>query len=125
MRNHLPEVLAEELRGIKALLIEIKGNGLIPQPLSDEPDDQLPKTNLSLDRQSRVLNIDELCAYTGYAKSYVYKLINAGTIPYSNPTGKKLWFDREKIDLFLLGAGSGGKEKREVSAATYISTHKL
>lgn len=50
----------------------------------------------------KVLNADELSAYTGFKKSYIYKLIHKKLIPYSKPNGKMLFFDREKVDLWLL-----------------------
>jgi len=82
------------------------------------------ETNILAERRLRVLNFDEMCEYTGYKPLYARKLILDGVIPYSNPTGKKLWFDREKLDAFLLSNGMPGKEKREVTAANYISTNR-
>lgn len=49
-----------------------------------------------------ILNVEELVAYTGFKKSYVYKLVHKKIIPYSKPNGKMLFFDRSKIDLWLL-----------------------
>lgn len=50
----------------------------------------------------RVLSLEEGCAYLGYKKSYVYKLISAGKLPYSKPNGKKIYFDREKLEDWML-----------------------
>lgn len=76
------------------------------------------------------LTMDELPSYTGFAKSYLYKKSMQGLIPGANkPGGGKLFFDREKIDRWLLGDPEilaelkAIEEKKEVAAATYISTH--
>ena len=79
---------------------------------------------IAAERRQKVLYLDELCEYLGWAKSYVYKKVADGTIPASNPTGKKLCFDRPKIDEFLLGTQRTGREKLEVDAATYLATKK-
>ena len=49
-----------------------------------------------------ILNVEELSEYTGFKKSYIYKLVHESKIPYSKPNGKSLFFDRKKIDQWLL-----------------------
>ena len=49
-----------------------------------------------------VLTIDELERYTGYKKGYIYKLTSCGSMPCSQPSGKKLFFERKVIDDWLL-----------------------
>lgn len=49
-----------------------------------------------------VLNVEELADYTGFKKSYIYKLVHANLIPFSKPNGKVLFFERKKIDEWLL-----------------------
>jgi excisionase family DNA binding protein len=76
--------------------------------------------------EKTVLTLNDLCNYTGYARSYVYKLNMAGKIPGgSKPGGRKLFFDREKIDAWLLGSPILTEEEKESKASTYISTHSL
>jgi len=50
----------------------------------------------------RILNVEELSKYTGFRRSYIYKLVNRKIIPFSKPNVKLLFFDREKIDCWLL-----------------------
>lgn len=50
----------------------------------------------------RILNLEEACDLLGFKKSYIYKLTSQGLIPYSRPTGKKLFFDREKLEAWML-----------------------
>lgn len=49
-----------------------------------------------------ILNTEELSDYTGFKKSYIYKLVHTNSIPFSKPNGKVLFFERKKIDLWLL-----------------------
>ena len=52
--------------------------------------------------KKNVLNINELSDYTGYSKSYIYKLTSRNAIPYFKPSGKAVFFDRVEIDVWLL-----------------------
>lgn len=49
-----------------------------------------------------VFNVEELSHYTGFKKSYIYKLVHKNSIPFSKPSGKVLFFERKKIDEWLL-----------------------
>ncbi len=49
-----------------------------------------------------ILNVEELSDYTGFKKSYIYKLVHNNSIPFSKPSGKILFFERKKIDEWLL-----------------------
>lgn len=49
-----------------------------------------------------ILNVEELSDYTGFTKSHIYKLVHKSQIPYSKPGGKVLFFERKKIDFWLL-----------------------
>ncbi|HCR75397.1 MAG TPA: DNA-binding protein [Chryseobacterium sp.] len=60
-----------------------------------------------------ILNVEELADYTGFKKSYIYKLVHENLIPFSKPNGKVLFFERKKIDEFLLQNAS--KSKDEIS----------
>ena len=75
-------------------------------------------------QQKRVLTFEEGCNYLGYAKSYVYKLTSAGILPYSKPNGKSIFFDKEKLENWMLSNAKESLEQRQINAATYINTHK-
>lgn len=49
-----------------------------------------------------ILNVEELADYTGFKKSYIYKLVHQNLIPYSKPNGKVLFFERQRIDNWLM-----------------------
>lgn len=55
-----------------------------------------------LRNQKEILNLNELCGYTGYEKSYIYKLTSKRKIPhYKTPGGKSIFFKREEINDWL------------------------
>lgn len=49
-----------------------------------------------------ILNVGELSQYKGFSKSHIYKLVHMSKIPYSKPNGKMLFFERKKIDEWIL-----------------------
>lgn len=71
----------------------------------------------------RVLSLEEACAYLGYKKSYVYKLISAGILPHSKPNGKKLYFDREKLESWMLS--NAHEANNQELASRYLAGSKL
>ena len=48
-----------------------------------------------------VLTFDEAVEYTGFKKSYLYKLTADNVVPVYRPQGKKLFFRREELESFL------------------------
>ena len=71
---------------------------MIPNELQKE----LEQIKTLLLSKKNVLNINELSHYTGYSKSYIYKLTSRNAIPYFKPSGKSVFFDRMEIDVWLL-----------------------
>lgn len=63
-----------------------------------------------------ILNVEELADYTGFKKSYIYKLVHSNSIPYSKPNGKVLFFERSRIDEWLLSNSSKSKQELEQEA---------
>lgn len=70
----------------------------------------------------RVLTFDEACLYTGYKPSYMQKLTSGGVIPCSKPNGKSLFFDREKLEEWLLSNPRKGLGEHQTAAANYVTT---
>lgn len=66
-----------------------------------------------------ILNVDELADYTGFKKSYIYKLVHRNLIPFSKPNGKVLFFDRKKIDEWLLTNSHKSNEEIEAQAIEF------
>lgn len=73
---------------------------------------------------NKVLTFEQGCQYLGYAKSYVYKLTSAGILPYSKPNNKSIFFDREKLELWMLSNANTSRIEKENEAATYVTTRQ-
>lgn len=100
--------------------------------------------NKNSDFLNRVLTFEQGCEYTGFKRSYMYQLTCARKIPFSKPNGKTIFFDREKLEAWMLSnantpdakqieedrkkkAAARQKESEEMqtAAATYVATHEL
>ena len=51
--------------------------------------------------QKAVINFNEACNYLDLSQSHLYKLTSARHIPHFCPQGKKLYFRRDELDLWL------------------------
>ena len=69
----------------------------------------------------RVLNSDEAAEFLGIKKRTLWNLTCSGILPYSNPNGKRLFFDRIKLEEWMLQNESPGSQQRQALAATHIS----
>lgn len=47
------------------------------------------------------MGIDELSQYLGLTVSYIYRLTSGRKIPYYQPLGKKIYFDKTEIDAWI------------------------
>lgn len=52
--------------------------------------------------QKEVLNFNEAAVYLEVSHSHLYKLTSTGTIPAYKPNGKKLYFNRQELNTWLL-----------------------
>lgn len=52
--------------------------------------------------QKQIMTIGDLAAYTGWSKSYIYKKTSDGTLKFSKPLGKTIFFSKEWVDGFLM-----------------------
>lgn len=68
-----------------------------------------------------ILTIDDLAAYTGWSKSYIYKKTSDGTLKFSKPLGKTIFFSKEWVDKFLLSAENKTAKEIESKAANYVT----
>jgi len=51
--------------------------------------------------QKTVLNFNEACSYLDVSQSHLYKLTSTRQIPHFCPQGKKLYFNRTELDVWL------------------------
>jgi excisionase family DNA binding protein len=68
----------------------------------------------------RVLTMDELAKYTGYSKSHIRFLVQQNEIPHSRPNKRCLFFDRLKIEEWLLRNSVKSNSEVDQEAANYI-----
>lgn len=87
-------------------------------------DERLSKIETLLLAQKTVLNFDEVAAYTGLSKSYLYKLTSAGGIPCYKPQGKHIYFNKQEIDQWLLQNRKATNQELESKASTHVTLKK-
>lgn len=71
--------------------------------------------------EKSILNVNELVAYTGLSKSYLYKLTMWGILPHSKPLGKMLFFDKKEIDEFFLSKKVACAKQTQQRATNYVT----
>jgi len=52
--------------------------------------------------QKEIMTIQDLSTYTGWSKSYIYKKTSDGTLKFSKPLGKTIFFSKEWVNGFLM-----------------------
>lgn len=87
-------------------------------------DQRLDKIEKLLLSRKRVLTFEEACEYTGIKSSYMYKLTSTQIIPHSKPNGKVIFFDKEKLDNWLLQNETKSKTDIENKALSYTLKNK-
>jgi excisionase family DNA binding protein len=84
-------------------------------------DSRLKNIESLLLSQKTVLNFDEVAAYTGLSKSYLYKLTSTGGIPCYKPQGKHIYFNKQEIDQWLLQNRKATTRELDNQAATFVT----
>jgi excisionase family DNA binding protein len=74
--------------------------------------DSIERGNIAL---KNVFTLDDFCSYTGYSKSWAYKLTSGRKVPYYQPEGKAIYFKREDVEAFLLRNPIKSKKQLENS----------
>lgn len=80
--------------------------------------ERLDRLEKLLMANKKVLTFEETCDYTGISRSYLYKLTAAGTVPHSKPNGKLIFFERKKIEDWLLQ-----NERKPIQEIETIAKH--
>ena len=101
------EAIDARLSNIESLLIDIKHGG---KSLAAQ----------TMPTHGRVMTLPELVAYSGMAASTIYKLTSSGDLPHSK-RGKKLYFDREAIDAWLLERPAHTKSDTEKAVNQFLA----
>ena len=51
--------------------------------------------------ENKFITIKEVAEYLGYSVGYLYKLVSKKEIPFYQPTGSKILFDKEEIEKWV------------------------
>jgi len=70
--------------------------------------------------KKQVLNFNEACAYLELLQSHLYKLTSTSAVPHYKPNGKKIYFQREELDNWLLRNRMNSQDEIEQQAADYL-----
>lgn len=74
--------------------------------------------------EKEILTIEDLVQYTGWKKSYIYKKTSDGTLKFSKPLGKTIFFSRAWVNEFLLSNPSFTSKEIDIKANTYVLVNK-
>jgi excisionase family DNA binding protein len=81
--------------------------------------ERLDRIERLLSVHKEVLTFEETCNYTGISRSYLYKLTASGNIPHSKPNGKLIFFEKKKLNEWLLQNGRKSNQEIETEALEY------
>ena len=84
--------------------------------------EQLEK--LIVGSSKEILTVEDLINYTGFKRSYIYKLVHYNKIPYSKPNGKSLFFEKSEVDAWLLQNKSKSIKDIKQRALTFVNSKK-
>lgn len=72
----------------------------------------------------KIMSLAEFCEYAGLSRQTVYKLTSGQKVPHSK-RGKRLYFDREKVDTWLLENQVATHSEIQEKATNYLSRKGL
>lgn len=90
--------------------------------------EKLSQLELKIDEQNllkkEVLTFNDACKYLDISASHLYKLTSQKQIPHFCPQGKKLYFKRDEIDLWLFRNKQETSDDIETATANYLIKNK-
>lgn len=81
--------------------------------------ERLDRIERLLFTNKEVLTFEEACEYTGISRSYLYKLTASNNIPHSKPNGKMIFFEKKKLNEWLLQNSIKSNDEIEAEALSY------
>lgn len=79
---------------------------------------------LIIGTSKQIFTVDDVVNYTGFSKSYVYKLVHNNILPYSKPNNRTLFFTKTEIDDWLMKNKSKSISQIEQEAVSYTNSRK-
>ncbi len=86
--------------------------------------ERLDRLEKLLIANKKVLTFEETCDYTGISRSFLYKLTAAGIIPHSKPNGKLIFFEKKKLNDWLLKNSRDSQSEINLAASVYSLNNK-
>lgn len=74
--------------------------------------------------RKEVLNFNEACEYLELSQSHLYKLTSSKSVPHFCPQGKKLYFNRHELDVWLQRNKQSTTDEIQRQAADYVIKNK-
>ena len=71
--------------------------------------------------KKEVLTFNEAAGYLEVSHSHLYKMTSSGTVPFYKPNGKKIYFRRQELDVWLLSNRIDSSEEIEQQAEDYLT----
>jgi excisionase family DNA binding protein len=87
-------------------------------------EERLDRIERLLTNSKEVLTFEEACEYMGVSRSFLYKLTSRRQIPHSKPNGKMIFFEKKKLNLWLLQNKRKSKAEIEAEALRYSLRNK-
>lgn len=75
----------------------------------------------SATQQKPILSFAEACKYLDMSSSYLYKLTSSNRIPYSKPMGKKIFFDRNDLNSWMMRNRKSSADEINQKAASIVT----
>lgn len=88
---------------------------------SEKIEARLASIESKLTASKDVLTLDEVAAYTGLSKSYLYKLTANKRIPHYKPLGKLCFFNRAEVEAWLQARAITTADELEAKATHYLT----
>lgn len=81
---------------LRKLILRFK-NHIVMKNLTTEEKSKL----FELSFKKKFLSVVEAATYTGFSPKYLYQLVHRKEIPYYKPSGRKLFFKVDELDLWI------------------------
>ena len=72
----------------------------------------------------KVLNFNEATSYLNVSKSHLYKMTSSCKIPHYKPNGKRLYFNTEELEKWLLSNRITTVDEIDEEANNFLLLHK-
>jgi excisionase family DNA binding protein len=77
------------------------------------------------EKHPELLSVKMAMQYTGYSRSYIYKLVHWSKITYHKPTGGRLFFKKSELEEFLLRGKKAADYEVSAMANDILNTGEI